>query len=88
MATKTTDRLTARERRELPDSDFGLPDQREFPLTDAEHVRAAESYFRYASDDRKPLLARKILEKAQEFGVEVESPTVRAWAEGHAPKGK
>lgn len=78
------DRLTAEERRELPDRDFGIPDLREFPLTDAEHVRSAESYFRHAPEEYKPALARKILRKAAEFGVQVKSPTILAWAEGHA----
>lgn len=75
-----TDRLTAEERRELPRQDFGVPSKREFPLTDAEHVRSAESYFRYADDEEKPALARKILARAEEFGVKVQSPTILEWA--------
>ena len=75
------DRLNARERHELPDSDFGLPDKREFPLSDARRVRSAEAYFRYAADVDKPELARRILRKADEFGVDVESPTIREWAD-------
>ena len=77
---KTADRLTAEERHELPDSAFGIPETREFPLVDAAHIRAAEAYFRYASDDQKPELARNILEKAAEYGVRVESPVVLSWA--------
>lgn len=75
-----SDRLDAEERRELKDSDFGLPEERAYPMPDAVHVRAAESYFRYASDEQKPELARNILKKAKEFGVNVESPTVLEWA--------
>lgn len=59
--TKTPDRLTVEERRELPASAFGIPETREFPLVDAAHIRAAEAYFRYAPDDRKAALARRIL---------------------------
>ena len=51
------DRLTAEERRELDDDAFGIPSRREFPLVDAAHVRAAESYFRYAPEADKPALA-------------------------------
>lgn len=76
-----TDRLTAEGRRELKDSDYGLPRERKFPMPDAAHVRAAESYFHYAPDDEKPQLARRILEKAKEFGVEVHSENVLRWAE-------
>ena len=79
--TKPPDRLTAAERHELPDSAFGIPETREFPLVDAEHVRAAEAYFRYAPDTEKAALARRILAKAAEFGVHVQSPTIRIWAE-------
>ena len=67
-----SDRLDTEERKELNDSDFGLPD--------ATHVRAAESYFRYATDQQKPELAHNILRKAKEFGVDVESPTILEWA--------
>ena len=52
--TKTPDRLTVEERRELPASAFGIPETREFPLVDAAHIRAAEAYFRYAPTTGKP----------------------------------
>lgn len=81
MATHTDDRLTAAERHELPDSAFGIPETREFPLVDAEHVRAAEAYFRYAPDTEKAALARRILAKAAEFGVHVQSPAILSRAE-------
>ncbi len=82
MTTKTTlsDHLTAEERHELPDSAFGIPETREFPLVDAAHVRAAEAYFRYAPDDKKAALACRILARAREFGVEVRSRVIRGWA--------
>ncbi len=76
-----TDRLTAEGRDELPDADFGLPRERKFPMPDAAHVRAAESYFHYASDVEKPELARNILRKAQQFGVHVASEHILEWAE-------
>ena len=50
-------------------------------MPDAAHVRAAEAYFRYCPEDLKPRLARAILQRAQEFGVDVESPTVLAYAD-------
>ena len=75
-----SDRLDTEERKELNDSDFGLPEERKYPMQDATHVRAAESYFRYATDQQKPELAHNILRKAKEFGVDVESPTILEWA--------
>jgi hypothetical protein len=73
--------LDAAERRALPDSAFGIPELREFPMPDAAHVRAAEAYFHYAPEAKKPMLARRILEKAKHFGVHVGSETVLSWAE-------
>lgn len=78
---KHTDHLNAEERRELKDSDFGIPETREFPMPDAAHVRATESYFRYAPDEKKKELANRILLKAEKFGVEVQSRTIHQWAE-------
>ena len=75
------DRLTDEEKKELPDSVFGLPERREYPMPDAAHVRAAEAYFRYCPEDLKPKLARAILRFAQEYGVDVESPTVLSYAQ-------
>ena len=75
-----TDRLSYEEKNELPDNIFGLPERREYPMPDAAHVRAAEAYFRYCPEELKPELARAILRRAREFGVDVESPTVLGYA--------
>ncbi|MCC8118383.1 MAG: hypothetical protein LIP09_06505 [Bacteroidales bacterium] len=75
------DRLSYREKEELPDSVFGLPERREYPMPDAAHVRAAEAYFRYCPEDLKPKLARAILARAQEYGVDIQSPTILSYAQ-------
>lgn len=75
------DRLSYEEKRELPDSVYGLPERREYPMPDAAHVRAAEAYFRYCPEDLKPRLAKAILARAKEYCVDVESPTVLSYAE-------
>ena len=74
------DRLSYDEKKELPESVFGLPERREYPMPDAAHVRAAEAYFRYCPEDLKPELARAILRFAKEYGVDVESPTILSYA--------
>ena len=74
------DRLDTEERRELPDSVYGLPERREYPMPDAAHVRAAEAYFRYCPEDLRPQLARAILARANEFGVDVKSPNILEYA--------
>ncbi len=76
-----SDKLDTDERRELDNSEFGLPDQRAYPMPDAAHVRAAEAYFRYCPDEKKPELARNILKKAEEFGVNIKSETILDWAQ-------
>lgn len=80
MNDKMNDRLDAEERKELPDTMFGLPERREYPMPDAAHVRAAEAYFRYCPEELKPKLAKAIERFAKEYGVDVESPTVRSYA--------
>ena len=65
----------------MDNSEFGLPDQRAYPMPDAAHVRAAEAYFRYCPDEKKPELARNILKKAEEFGVDIKSQTILDWAQ-------
>lgn len=74
------ERLSNKEKKELPDSMFGLPQRREYPIPDAAHVRVAEAYFRYCPEELKPQLARAIMARAKEFGVEVESPVILSYA--------
>lgn len=76
-----SDKLNTEERRELPTGDFGLPERREYPMPDAVHVRAAEAYFRYCPEDLRHELAVNILKFADKYGVDVESPVIRAYAE-------
>lgn len=74
------DRLSYDRREELPDSVFGLPERREYPMPDAAHVRAAESYFRYCPENLRERLAGAILSRAAEYGVDVRSPEILAYA--------
>ena len=80
MDSKYSQRLTAKNRKKLRASDFGIPSTREFPMPDAVHVHAAESYFRYAPEKDKALLAHRILIKAKRFGVKVQSEEILDWA--------
>ena len=75
-----SDILNAEERRELPDSEFGLPGRREYPMPDAAHVRAAEAYFRYCPEELRPELARNILKFAAAYGVTIHSKVIEAYA--------
>lgn len=63
--------LSAKERNDLKASQFGLPEERKFPLTDAKHVRSAISYFHTCPEDKKAQLAKRIKSAAKKFGVEI-----------------
>ena len=63
--------LSAEERNNLKASQFGLPEERKFPLTDAKHVRSAISYFHTCPEDKKAQLAKRIKSAAKKFGVEI-----------------
>lgn len=82
MKTKSSisNKLSTSDRKKLRSSDFGIPNDREYPMPDAAHVRAAESYFRFSPDEKKPMLAYRIILKARKFGVVIESPTILEWA--------
>ncbi len=75
-----TDRRTEAGSNELPANIFGLPERREYPMPDAAHVRAAEAYFRYCPEELKPKLAKAILTRAEEYNVEIKSPTILSYA--------
>ena len=58
-------------RSELDSKEFGLPDKRKYPLTDAKHVKSAIKFFNYVDADDEAELARNIKRKAKEFGVPI-----------------
>lgn len=63
-------KLTAKERDAIPSSEFGIPEERAFPLNDEEHIRAAVSMFPHAAKQYKPGLAQRILAKAKKLGID------------------
>ena len=71
--------LSAEERNELKASQFGLPEERKFPLIDDKHVRSAISYFHTCPEDKKAQLAKRIKSAAKKFGVEInpDSPVMK-----------
>lgn len=53
--------MTTAERNGLKDSDFGLPEQRKYPLNDQEHILLAIRFFNYCPKADKDELAKNIL---------------------------
>lgn len=50
---------------------FGVPEQKKFPLPDADHVRSAIKFFNYVDPEHEKELARAILLRAKEYGVDI-----------------
>ena len=71
--------LSTEERNDLKASQFGLPEERKFPLTDAKHVRSAISYFHTCPESKKAQLAKRIKSAAKKFRVEInpDSPVMK-----------
>lgn len=61
--------LTAAERRALKDSDFGLPETRQWPLNDENHVRSAITNFHWCPQEKQRELAKNILKAMRKFGM-------------------
>ena len=68
--------LNAEERNKLADKEFGLPEERKFPLNDAAHVRSAIAFFKYCPKDKRKALAKRILRAAKKVGIKI-SPDTR-----------
>ena len=63
--------LSTKERNKLDDSQFGLPEDRKYPLTDAAHVKSAISYFHKCPEGKKKRLAARIRRAAKKFDVTI-----------------
>ena len=58
-------------RSDLPDSEFGIPEDRKFPLDTAEHVHSAIKLFGHAEESKRKSLAKRIASKAKSYGIEI-----------------
>ena len=75
--------LSTKERNELKDSDFGIPELRKYPLTDEEHVRKANSFFKFAPKKYKAELAKRILNAAKKFDIDTENWQLHEYLSKH-----
>ncbi len=67
--------LDETKRSNLKDSDFGIPEDRKFPLDTEQHVRSAIKLFGHAEESKKKSLAKKIYKRAKDYGIEVPNTT-------------
>ena len=51
---------------------FGVPEQKKFPLPDADHVKSAIRFFNYVDPKYEKELAEAILERMKEYGMSFE----------------
>ena len=63
-------KLSSDQRNKLNDSDFGIPEERMYPLHDKAHVESAAKLFGHADAKYKKSLARKILRRAKDFNID------------------
>lgn len=64
-------KLSSEHRNELPDSEFGLPKDRKYPLNDESHVRSAINFFKYAKPNQRRELAKNINLKLKKFDMKI-----------------
>ena len=53
------------------DKKYGLPGLRKYPMPDADHVRSAIRFFNYVDPKYEEELAKAILKRAKEYGVDI-----------------
>lgn len=62
-------------RSELPNSSFGIPEDRKFPLDSKEHVKSAIKLFGHAEESKKKSLAKRIYSAAKKYDVLIPKDT-------------
>lgn len=63
--------LTSKERNKLDDKEFGIPEERKYPLNDEAHVRAAVKFFNKVEPKYEESLARRIIKRIRELNLDI-----------------
>ena len=63
--------LSTKDRKKLKDSDFGIPEERKYPLIDKNHIIMAVRYFNKADKKYYKTLANNINKRAKELGLKI-----------------
>ena len=63
--------LSSKDRKKLKDSDYGVPQERKFPLIDKNHVNMAIRYFYSVDKKFEYILAKNINDKAKKIGLKI-----------------
>ena len=67
--------LSEAKRSSLPDSAFGIPQDRKYPLDSKKHVKSAIKLFGHAEESKKKQLAKNIYTAAKKYGIDVPETT-------------
>ena len=65
-------KLSAKERKNIKDSDYGIPSKRKYPMPDESHVRSAIQMFNHVDSADEAELARNIKKKIRQYGMSVD----------------
>lgn len=68
----TESKLSNNDRKKLQDSDFGLPEERKFPINDENHIRQAIKMFSYCPKKKQKELRKNINRKIEELGLDID----------------
>ena len=71
MSIFQENKLSSKDKKKLPSSIYGLPEERKYPLNDKKHVISAISYFGKCDDDKKKELAINIIKASKKYGVNI-----------------
>lgn len=64
--------LSSKERNKLDNSEFGIPEERKYPLNDEAHVRAAVKFFNKVEPKYEESLARRIIKRIKELNLDIQ----------------
>ena len=59
-------------RSQIPDNEFGIPQERKYPLDTESHVRSAVKMFNYVEPKYEEQLARAVIKKMKKFDIKDE----------------
>lgn len=70
-----TNSINETKRSELPDSAFGIPEDRKYPLDTKKHVMSAIKLFGHAEESKKKALAKRIRTAANKYDIRIPETT-------------
>lgn len=69
LVEETEEEVVEHADKDEDDKQYGVPEQKKFPLPDADHVRSAIRFFNYVDPKYEKELAKAILEKMKEYNM-------------------